>query len=147
MPRLRLRRSWQRNKNQTAILQCNTRLITRVKLPINIRKDRNVTVSALFGVATLLIFWGAIYWFINGANEALSQLQEAIRLQPGYADAHNNLGIALAQKGQIDEAIRQFQEAVRLKPGYADAQNNLAIARATKAHSAQTPGAAPTPEF
>ncbi len=38
-----------------------------MKLPINIRKDKNVTASALFGVATLLVFWGAIYWFINSA--------------------------------------------------------------------------------
>jgi Flp pilus assembly protein TadD len=72
-------------------------------------------------------------------------LEEAVRLKPDYAEAHNNLGIALAQKAQIDEAISQFQEAIRLKPGYADAQNNLAIARGTKAHSPQTRGAATSP--
>ena len=49
-------------------------------------------------------------------------------LKPDYADAHNNLGTALARKGQIDEAIRQFQEAIRLKPDYAEARNNFAHA-------------------
>lgn len=35
-----------------------------MNIPIGIRKDNNVTASALFGVATLLIFWGAAGWFI-----------------------------------------------------------------------------------
>ena len=34
--------------------------------------------------------------------------------------AHNNLGAALDQKGQIGEAIREFQEAIRLKPDHAE---------------------------
>ncbi len=39
--------------------------------------------------------------------------------------AHNNLGAALAKKGEIDRAIIQFQEAIRLVPDYAQAHNNL----------------------
>jgi protein O-mannosyl-transferase len=42
--------------------------------------------------------------------------------------ACNNLGAALAKKGQFDEAIRQCQEALRLKPDFADAHNNLGAA-------------------
>ena len=41
-------------------------------------------------------------------DEAIRQYQEAIRLKPDYAEAHNNLGNALAEKGQMDEAIRQY---------------------------------------
>jgi hypothetical protein len=37
-----------------------------MKIPIAIRYDKNVTVSALFGAATLLICWGVINWFITG---------------------------------------------------------------------------------
>ena len=68
-------------------------------------------------------------------DEAIRQFQEALRLKPDYAEAHNNLGIALARKGQIDEAISQFQEALRLKPDYAEAHYNLGIALARKARS------------
>ena len=34
------------------------------------------------------------------------------------AEAHNNLGIALLQKGKVDEAIAQYQKALQIKPYY-----------------------------
>lgn len=58
-------------------------------------------------------------------DEAISQYQEAIRLNPDYATLRYNLGIALYEKAQTDEAIRQFQEVIRLKPDHAEARNNL----------------------
>jgi Tfp pilus assembly protein PilF len=65
-------------------------------------------------------------------DEAISQLQEALRLKPDYDNAHNSLGSALAMKGQIDEAISQFQETLRLKPDHAGAHYNLGNALAKK---------------
>jgi tetratricopeptide (TPR) repeat protein len=65
-------------------------------------------------------------------DEAIRQYQEAVRLKPDHANAHNNLGAALDEKGQTDEAIRQFQEAIRLKPDHAEAHNNLGIALGKK---------------
>jgi tetratricopeptide (TPR) repeat protein len=61
-------------------------------------------------------------------DEAISEYQEAIRLKPDYADAHYNLGLALARKNQIDEAISQYQTALHLKPDSADAHYSLGIA-------------------
>ena len=61
-------------------------------------------------------------------DEAICQFQEAVRLNPAYANAHYNLGVAFFQRGRIDEAIRQFQEALRLVPDHPQAHNNLGAA-------------------
>jgi len=61
-------------------------------------------------------------------DEAIRQYQEAIRLNPDYANAHNNLGVARYKQGQLEEAISQYQEAIRFKPDYANAHNNLGVA-------------------
>jgi tetratricopeptide (TPR) repeat protein len=44
------------------------------------------------------------------------------------AVAHNNLGLALSQKGKVDEAIAQFQKALQINPDSAQAHNNLGAA-------------------
>ncbi len=58
--------------------------------------------------------------------EAVEQYDEAVRIQPNSAVAHNNLAIALVQQGRPDEAIKHYEQALRLKPDYPEAQNGLA---------------------
>jgi len=53
--------------------------------------------------------------------------REARWLEPGPAEAHNNLGIALAGQNKLAEAEACFREAVRLSPNYPDAHNNLGV--------------------
>jgi type IV pilus biogenesis/stability protein PilW len=65
-------------------------------------------------------------------DQAIHELQEAVRVNADSAEAHYTLGFALGKKGQVDEAIRQFQEAIRLKPDEAGAHNNLGIALGRK---------------
>src|SRR5207245_2122253 len=47
---------------------------------------------------------------------------------PGYAEAHNNLAIALVESGQVEEALQRYAEAIRLKPDYPEAHKNRAHA-------------------
>jgi len=42
---------------------------------------------------------------------------------------HNNLGVALAQQGNLRDALEEFSQALRLDPADADAQANLKEAR------------------
>ena len=49
---------------------------------------------------------------------------------PTTPKAHNNLGIALAGRGQVDAAIAHYQKALEIKPDYAEAHNNLGNALA-----------------
>ena len=55
----------------------------------------------------------------------MAHFEEALRLQPGYAEAHSNLGNTLLREGRLSEAVSQYEDALRLKPGFADAHNGL----------------------
>jgi predicted O-linked N-acetylglucosamine transferase (SPINDLY family) len=59
---------------------------------------------------------------------AIDCLRQALRLRYNIPEAHNNLGVVLAEQGRRAEAVASFREAVRLKPDYAEAHNNLANA-------------------
>jgi tetratricopeptide (TPR) repeat protein len=53
-------------------------------------------------------------------NDAIAQYEEALRLQPDYAGAHNNLGNAWSKMpGRLNDAIAQLEEALRLQPDFA----------------------------
>jgi predicted O-linked N-acetylglucosamine transferase (SPINDLY family) len=54
--------------------------------------------------------------------------RRALEIDRGFADAHSNLGAALADLGRRDEAIACYQEALQLDPAHADAHNNLGLA-------------------
>jgi predicted O-linked N-acetylglucosamine transferase (SPINDLY family) len=58
-------------------------------------------------------------------TEAATALQEAIRLQPGLALAHNCLGVVRSRQGRFEEAVPLFEQALRLQPDNAEAFNNL----------------------
>src|SRR4029077_6174703 len=66
----------------------------------------------------------------------IAHYQKALEIKPDFADACNNLGIVLLQKGELDQAIAYYQKALEINPRYVQARANLAWALAT---SPQTP--------
>jgi tetratricopeptide (TPR) repeat protein/mono/diheme cytochrome c family protein len=64
---------------------------------------------------------------LNAAG-AVTSLRTAVSVRPDRADAHNMLGLALAQIGQSAEALEQYQRALELRPGYPGARLNRANA-------------------
>ena len=50
---------------------------------------------------------------------------DTLKVSPSSSIAHDNLGLALAQKGQVDQAMVHFQEALKILPDNAEAHNNL----------------------
>ena len=61
-------------------------------------------------------------------DEAVACYRRALELKPDYAEAHNNLGVALKDQGKLDEAVACYRRALELKPDYAEAHNNLGTA-------------------
>lgn len=54
---------------------------------------------------------------------AIDQFEAALRIRPDFAEAHANLGIALAQTGRTPEAIVEYQAALRDQPDYSPNQH------------------------
>jgi len=73
---------------------------------------------------------GVAYFNAHRYDEALTNHEEAVRLQPGVAVYHNDLGATLAAMNRQAEALTNYTEAVRLNPYKATFQNNLATALA-----------------
>jgi tetratricopeptide (TPR) repeat protein len=61
-------------------------------------------------------------------DAAIREYKQAIAINPDSFEAHNNLGSALANKGELDAAIKEFQEALTLNPDFFEANYNLGIA-------------------
>ena len=61
-------------------------------------------------------------------EEAVGVFDEAIRLMPGFAEAHSNRGNALKGLGRLEESVASYDKAIELKPELADAWHNRANA-------------------
>ena len=59
---------------------------------------------------------------------AVKAYREALLLDPRNAEAHSNLGAALAALGRYQEAIEAYREALRLAPADGRIRYNLALA-------------------
>ena len=46
-------------------------------------------------------------------GEAITHFRQSLTSSPGGADVHNNLGIALAEEGQLVEAAAEFEKAAK----------------------------------
>ena len=53
------------------------------------------------------------------------RLTTAISINPNYAEAFNNMGIALNEQGKPEEAIAAYTKALSIRPDYAEAFNNM----------------------
>ncbi|HUA39786.1 MAG TPA: tetratricopeptide repeat protein [Candidatus Sulfopaludibacter sp.] len=59
--------------------------------------------------------------------EAIEQYQNALELNPDFADGNNNLGTAFLDQGRLDKALEYYRRALAVDPNFAEAENNLGI--------------------
>jgi superkiller protein 3 len=60
-------------------------------------------------------------------EEAIACYKKAIELDPKFAVAHTNLGIALHAQGKLDEATACYKKAIELDPNDAGLHYNLGV--------------------
>lgn len=64
----------------------------------------------------------------NDYQQAIQNLNQALRLNPGLAEAHFELGLIALAQGKTEQAIAALQKAVNLEPGLAAAHYRLGLA-------------------
>lgn len=108
-------------------------------IPLAALSSRCLTMKLVGRVAglclpgSLLLALGLLTWKqAHIYADEMTLWQDTLAKNPASWMAHNNLGIALVEKSQLDEAIGHYREALRLRPDYAEAYNNLGIALGKK---------------
>ncbi len=69
-------------------------------------------------------------------GEAVAAYRRIVRLDPGDAAAHADLGAALRRSGDLAGAEAACRKAVALDPGHAEARNNLGVVLQARGESA-----------
>ena len=73
-----------------------------------------------------------VIWKLLGAalymqgKEPMEALQTAARLLPNDAEAHNNLGCALQERGHAQASILSYRQAIAIQPAFLEPHLNLA---------------------
>ena len=69
---------------------------------------------------------GASYTGLMQFDSAIDSFNMALKIKPDYADACNNMGLALNNKGDPEAAIDSYIQALKIKPDYAEVYSNIA---------------------
>jgi tetratricopeptide (TPR) repeat protein len=79
----------------------------------------------MYGLAMVLMERGM-------KEKAVAKLQEILKLDPGFCDAHILLGHTFLDDGKVDEAIGEFTYVIKCDPTSNDAKVGLGMAHAKK---------------
>lgn len=79
----------------------------------------------LYGLAMVLMERGM-------KDKAIAKLQEILKIDPGFCDAHILLGHTFLDDGKVDEAIAEFTYVIKCDPTSNDAKVGLGMAHAKK---------------
>ncbi len=74
---------------------------------------------------------GKIQGKAGNLDQAISSFEEAIQLDPNYAESYNDLGYAYYLKGDYERAEEYFKKALEVDPDYEIARRNLETLRST----------------
>ena len=75
---------------------------------------------------------GAAHWRKGDFDAAIADENDAIKIDPKFADAYVRRGASYAAKGDMDRAIADYNEAIRLDPKLAKAYGHRGYAYSVK---------------
>jgi len=70
-------------------------------------------------------------------REAIYRWEKAVEIDPMYAAAYNDLGIAYEHEGQLDKARKAYEKALALEPNNAQIRQNYDLFKEINDRSAQ----------
>ncbi|MGE3578593.1 MAG: tetratricopeptide repeat protein [Vicinamibacterales bacterium] len=60
-------------------------------------------------------------------REAIYRWERAVEIDPTYAEAFNNLGVAYEHEGDLEKARQAYEKAVKLSPSEATIRQNFEL--------------------
>lgn len=60
-------------------------------------------------------------------REAIYRWERAVEIDPSYAEAFNNLGVAYEHEGDLEKARQAYEKAVKLAPSEATIRQNFEL--------------------
>jgi tetratricopeptide (TPR) repeat protein len=88
-------------------------------------KLKGLSIGILCAVVIIFSVWT---YERNGVwRDDLTLWADCAKKSPNKARPHNNLGVALWQRGKNEEAMKHYSKALHINPNYIDAHNNLGI--------------------
>ena len=94
-------------------------------------QHQKVVLALLAGAvifASTAMTWQQLgYW-----RDDISLFRHTLQVTTDNSFINYNMGVALAEKGDLDAAIREYLEAVRISPDFTEAHTNLGIALGKK---------------
>ena len=76
---------------------------------------------------TLFYLIGTTFLQLKKFDKAIDNFNTSINLNSNFPEAHNNLGIALAEKEKYLEALVSYNKAIKIKNDYIDAYINRGV--------------------
>ena len=89
--------------------------------------DQTTEPSSSLNRSLVYFYRGLTYLFKGDSDHALADLNQAIKLQPTFAEAYVNRGVIYIAKGDYSHALADSNQAIQLKPDLALAYNNRGV--------------------
>ena len=88
-------------------------------------KKNTLTKSLISEQAISINQQGEDFFNAGHIDDALTAFKKAIKIEPDYVVAHNNLGVLYWNTGEMNFAMDCFKKALEIDPGHPDTILNL----------------------